>query len=310
YIRILSAGLWPWMAFECLRRFVQANTQMRLPAVVLAGAALLHLVCHWAFVWRRFEHASFTAVAWISVATYWAMFIGLAACTLHWDVLRPAWSARGTDALVSAQFYALAVPAMIEACGEYMAFEFLTMLATYLGPASLAAQAVVFSSMSMVYQLPHGLGAAAAVRIGQQLGRGDSAGAQFSAMVLAAGGLAYSLLGTAFFVFCGRWWVTTYTQDPGVVDIASRLVLVAATIEWADATRGIVPGILRGMGKQRRAASINIGAYYFVALPLAALAVLVLDACALGLWVAFAVGMYALSGSYLFLVARADWAKE
>ncbi|KAJ1731138.1 ethionine resistance protein [Coemansia biformis] len=310
YLRILSLGLWPWMAFECLRRYIQANTQMRLPAMVLAAAALFHLLCHWVFVWRHPDRASFTAVAWITVASYWTMFLGLAACTLRWDALRPAWHAHRAKALVSADFYALAVPAMVEACGEYMAFEFMTLFATYLGPASLAAQAVVFNSMSMVYQLPHGVGAAAAVRIGRLLGHGDGDGARFSAVVLAGGGLVYSLLGSAFFVLCGRWWVTTYTRDPQVVDIASNLVLIAAAIEWADATRGIVPGILRGMGKQRTAATINIGAYYFVILPLAALAVMALGKGIFGLWTAFAAGMCVLSGSYLFLVARVDWDRE
>ncbi|KAJ2299960.1 ethionine resistance protein [Coemansia sp. RSA 2706] len=290
YLRVLSLGLWPWMAFECLKRYIQANTQMRLPAMVLLAVVPLHLLNHWVFVWQQ-PDASFTAVAWITVISYWLMFLGLAACTLFWDALRPAWHPHRVKALVSTSFYSLAAPAMVEACGEYMAFEIMTLFATYLGPTSLAAQAIAFSSMSMFYQLPHGVGAAAAVRIGRLLGERDSAGAKFSAMVLVIGGLLYSTVGSLFFAFCGSWWVGTYTKDAEVLAIASKLVLIAAAIEWTDASRGIVPGILRGMGKQRKAATINVASYYFVVLPLGIIAVFVLDKGILGLWTAFAVGI-------------------
>ncbi|KAJ2501216.1 ethionine resistance protein [Coemansia sp. RSA 1972] len=264
YLRILSLGLWPWMAFECLKRYIQANIQMRLPAMVLAAVVPLHLFNHWIFVWRNPDVSSFTAVAWITVASYWAMFIGLVACTLIWDALRPAWQSHRVKTLVSVSFYSLAAPAMIETCGEYMAFEIMTLFATYLGPTSLAAQAIAFNSMSMVYQLPHGVGGAAAVRIGRLL----------------------------------------------VLAITSKLVLVTAVIEWTDATRGIVPGILRGMGKQRKAAAINIGSYYFAVLPLGIIAVFVLNKGIIGLWIAFSIGMSILSGSYIYLISRTDWDKE
>ncbi|PIA16637.1 MATE efflux family protein, partial [Coemansia reversa NRRL 1564] len=310
YLRILSFGLWPWMAFECLKRYVQGNTQMHLPAVVLSVVVPFHLFNHWLFVWRQPGVASFTTVAWITVASYWAMFIGLATCTLFWDALRLAWNPHQIKVLVSMQFYTLAIPAIIESCGEYMAFEIMTLLATYVGPAYLAAQVIAFNSMSMIYQLPHGVGGAAAVRIGHLLGKRDADNARFSAKLLVTSGLVYSVFGSAFFIFYGSRWVETYTQDPKVTNIANKLVLIAVFIEWADATRGIVPGILRGMGKQKSAAAINVGSYYFVVLPLAIVAIFVLDTGIIGLWIAFALGISILSGSYIGLVLQTDWDKE
>ncbi|KAJ2909324.1 ethionine resistance protein, partial [Coemansia aciculifera] len=132
YLRILSLGLWPWMAFECLKRYTQANMHMHLPAMVLAAVVPLHLFNHWLLVWRQPGDAMFITVAWITVTSYWAMFLGLAACTLFWSELRAAWSLPALKQLVSAQFFSLAVPAMIETCGEYMAFELMTLFATYL----------------------------------------------------------------------------------------------------------------------------------------------------------------------------------
>ncbi|KAI8322453.1 MATE efflux family protein [Martensiomyces pterosporus] len=310
YLRILSYGLWPWMAFECLKRYIQANTQMKVPALVLAAVVPLHLFNHWVFVWRQPEGASFTAVAWITVASYWAMFLGLAACTLFCDALKPAWHAHRIKRLVSIDFYALAVPAMVEACGEYMAFELMTLFATYLGPTSLAAQAIAFNSMSMVYQLPHGVGSAAAVRIGRLLGQGSNSGARFAATVLVAGGLVYSVFGTVFFTFFGGRWVSMYTKDEEVIAVAKQLVGIVALIEWTDAIRGIVPGILRGMGKQRKAAAINVGSYYFVVLPLATIAIYGFGMGITGLWTAFAIGMSVLSGSYIIAIAFTNWSKE
>ncbi|KAJ2820440.1 ethionine resistance protein, partial [Coemansia sp. 'formosensis'] len=213
YLRILSLGLWPWMAFECLKRYTQANTYMHMPAMVLATVAPIHLLNHWIFVWRQPDDVLFTIVAWITVASYWAMFLGLAVCTLFWSELRLAWDMPSLKSLVSGQFLSLAIPAMVEACGEFMAFELMTLFAAYLGPTSLAAQAIAFNSMSMVYQLPHAIGGAAAVRVGRLLGQGNGAGAKYAASVLVVGGLVYSIFSTLFFAVFGRQWVALYTHD-------------------------------------------------------------------------------------------------
>ncbi|KAJ1905281.1 ethionine resistance protein [Coemansia sp. IMI 209127] len=278
--------------------------------MVLAVVAPLHWLNHWYFVWRYPDNVSFTTVAWITVFSYWAMFLGLVSCTLFFDALRPAWHSNGVKSLVATSFYSLAVPAMVEACGEYVAFELMTLLATYLGPVSLSAQAIAFNSMSMLYQLPHAVGGAAAVRVGRLLGEGNPTGARFAALVLVGGGLAYSMFGTVFFYVYGSRWVSTYTKDADVLAVASQLISIAALTEWADATRGIIPGILRGLGKQRRAASINVASYFLIILPLGTLAVFVLDKGIVGLWIAFALGMSLLSGSFLHTIATLDWARE
>ncbi|KAJ1999978.1 ethionine resistance protein [Coemansia thaxteri] len=229
YLRILSLGLWPWMAFECFKRYTQANTQMRLPAMVLAAVVPLHLLNHWFFVWRRGDDAVFTTVAWITVISYWAMFLGLAACTLICEELRPVWRVPALKRLVSAKFLSLALPAMAEACGEYMSFEIMTLIATYLGPTSLAAQAIAFNSMSMVYQLPHGVGGAAAVRIGRLLGQSSGEKAKFLARILVASGLGYGLLGMILFAAFGSRWVALYTRDEEVLARIANLSLMDRT---------------------------------------------------------------------------------
>ncbi|KAJ1646274.1 ethionine resistance protein [Coemansia erecta] len=309
YLRVVSLGLWPWMAFECLKRYVQANTQMRLPTMVLAVVVPIHLFNHWFFAWRQ-PGQSFIVVAWITVASYWAMFAGLVVCIVYLDALRPAWHVYGVKALFSSGFYSLAVPAMIEACGEYMAFELMTLLATYLGPTSLAAQAIAFNSMSMTFQFPHAVGGAAAVRIGRLLGRGNAYRAAFASRVLIAGGLLYSIIGTIFFMTYGARWVAIYTKDEEVLAVARKLIYFVALLEWTDATRGIVPGILRGMGKQRRAAIINVSSYYFVVLPVASLTIYGFGMGIFGLWSAFSLGMVLLSSWYIATTISTDWIKE
>ncbi|KAJ1929617.1 hypothetical protein EC988_010089, partial [Linderina pennispora] len=118
------------------------------------------------------------------------------------------------------------------------------------------------------------------------------------------------LLGTVFFFTCGARWLTVYTKDPEVLAVARRLIRIVAMIEWTDATRAIVPGVLRGMGKQRWAATINIGAYYCLVLPLGAMAVFALDLGIIGLWTAFALGMSVLAAAYIVAILRTDWSRE
>lgn len=57
-------------------------------------------------------------------------------------------------------------------CSEWYAFEAIGFGATLFSPATQAATAIYSTSLSIFYQVPLGLGAAGAIRVGNLLGRG------------------------------------------------------------------------------------------------------------------------------------------
>lgn len=70
---------------------------------------------------------------------------------------------------------------MLEA--EFLAFEILTLLASYLGTVPLAAQSIGTTMASLTYQVPFAIGIAASTRIANFLGAGLGPAAQKSTQV-------------------------------------------------------------------------------------------------------------------------------
>lgn len=67
-------------------------------------------------------------------------------------------------------------------CSEWYAFELIGFAAALFSPATQAATAIYSTSISIFYQIPLAFGTAAAIRIGNLLGRGLHVKAQRSAL--------------------------------------------------------------------------------------------------------------------------------
>ena len=74
----------------------------------------------------------------------------------------------------------LAVPGVIMIEAEFLAFELLTLFASYFGTRALAAQAVLATLSSLLYQVPFAIGIASCMRVGHHLGAGCPNNARIS----------------------------------------------------------------------------------------------------------------------------------
>jgi multidrug resistance protein, MATE family len=59
-----------------------------------------------------------------------------------------------------------------------------------------------------------------------------------------------------------------YTDDPGVLSLAARLLPVAAAFQLFDGVQAVSFGVLRGAGDVRVPALFNVVGYWMVGLPL------------------------------------------
>jgi MATE family multidrug resistance protein len=78
----------------------------------------------------------------------------------------------------------LAIPGMIMVEAEYVAFEVLTFASSQFGAAELAAQAVLLTLASIMYQLPFSISVASSTRVANLIGAGLVDAAKTSAKVV------------------------------------------------------------------------------------------------------------------------------
>jgi MATE family multidrug resistance protein len=176
---------------------------------------------------------------------------------------------------------------------EFGAFTVVTVACGFLGTTALAGHNVAITLASTTFQIPVAIGAAAAVRVGHAVGRGDVGGTRRS-------GIAAMGLGAAVMVATGLAFVTIptplarlITDQPTAIAAAVPLILVAAAFQLVDGLQAVGAGALRGAGDTRFAFLTNLAGHYLVGLPVGLTLAFAFDRGAPGLWWGLSAGLTA-----------------
>jgi MATE family multidrug resistance protein len=185
----------------------------------------------------------------------------------------------------------IGLPAATQILFEIGVFATVTALIAKLDAASLAAHQIALNCASLTYMVPLGISSAAAVRVGQAIGRRDPAGAGragWTAIMMGAGFMSIAALAL---VFAPRLIVRIFTPDPQVMRIGVKLLLVAAAFQLFDGLQSVATGALRGAGETRIPMLSSLVAYWVVGLPLGYYLGFNRGLGALGLWMGLALSL-------------------
>jgi len=151
---------------------------------------------------------------------------------------------------------------------EISVFALVATLIARLGSIALASHQIALNTVAFTYMVPLGISSAAAVRVGQALGRKDPNGAAL------AGNTAILLGGS--FMFCmsivllafPRHIALMYTNDSVVIKSSISLLAVGAAFQLFDGIQTVATGALRGAGDTRTPMLCHFSAYWLIGLPL------------------------------------------
>lgn len=168
---------------------------------------------------------------------------------------------------------------------------------------------------------PMAIGIAANVRVGTELGAGRPLAARVAALVSYIFGVGWMGVMALILYFRRRELATFMVGGGGggaaevaeagrVVDLVCELALYAALFQVFDGVLGVSGGVLRGCGRQKRVAQVNVVTLWGVGVLGGLVATFGLGCGVFGLWYGLAFGV-ALGGSATgFMVASLDWKKE
>ena len=170
----------------------------------------------------------------------------------------------------------------------------------WIGATTQAAHQVAINLASITYMTVSGLGSAAAIRVGNQLGRRDYRTMKKAALTLIAMGTALMIIFSLVFIIGKDWLPLLYNDQTEVVQIAAGLLIFAALFQISDGVQVISLGALRGMKDVKIPTMITFFAYWVVSLPLGYILAFNYGYGAYGLWFGLFLGL-TIAGIWVFL---------
>lgn len=305
YFPIVSLSLPPLLIYAALRRYLQALSRAGVIAFTLVSANVVNLAVNRVLIYGLgpVPALGVRGAAWATVVSriYMVAVLAWVAWRLHRGSAEPvSWALPMARVR---QLLALGIPAAAHLTFEVGVFSAVTALAGRLPPADLAAHHIALNIASVVFMVPLGVSAAAAVLVGQHVGRGDGRGARhagWAAIALVLGLMAASALA---FLFVPRALIGLFTTDPVVIAIGTQLLAVAAAFQLFDGLQVTTTGTLRGLGETRTPMLISLVGYWLSGLPLGWWLCFRAGFGVRGLWMGLAASLF-LVGSALLLVWR------
>ncbi|MDQ6701427.1 MAG: MATE family efflux transporter [Acidobacteriota bacterium] len=289
YIDAIVWSTLPLLLFFALRRYLQGMNLVKPVMLALVTANFVNLAGNWVLVYGNFGAPAMGAAGsgWATCVSRIYMTAALLAYVIRHDrqyrggLMKTSWL---PDAARIGLLFRLGMPAGLQLFFEISVFAAVTALIGRLDAASLGGHQIALNLASLAYMVPLGIGSAAAVRVGQALGRGEPKAAARSGWIALLLGAGFMSLAAFTFLIAPRLIARVFATDPAVIKMGAALLMVAAVFELFDGIQTVVTGALRGAGDTRTPMICHLVCYWLLGLPLGYFLAFRLGWGAVGLW--------------------------
>ncbi|KAL6661302.1 hypothetical protein ACP70R_000686 [Stipagrostis hirtigluma subsp. patula] len=195
---------------------------------------------------------------------------------------------------------------------EWWSFELLVLLSGLLPNPKLetAVLSICINTITFAFMVPLGLGGATSTRVSNELGAGRPRAARRAAQVVVLLSLVVAVLGGLVMVLVRNLWGYAYSSDEKVVRYTARMLLLLAVSFLFDCIQGVLSGVIRGCGRQKLGACINLTSYYLVAIPLGYFFAFACHMGGMGLWLGLLSGLVVQTILLISITLYTNWDKE
>ncbi|XP_027937148.1 protein DETOXIFICATION 12-like [Vigna unguiculata] len=311
FILWLLPALYAMAILQPLVKYYQIQS-MLLPMLACSFFTLaIHIPLCWALVFKTRLNNVGGALA-VSIST-WSnvILLGLymrysSACAktrapLSLDLFKGMW-----------EFFRFAIPSAVMVCLEWWSYELLVLLSGLLPNPALETSvlSVCLNTISTLYTIPFGIGAAASTRVANELGAGKPYAARVA--VLAAMSLAVietSVVSGTLFA-CRHVFGYVFSNEKEVIDYVTVMAPLVCISVILDSIQGVQTGIARGCGWQDLGVYVNLGAFYLCGIPVAAILAFVVRVGGKGLWIGIQCGAFVQTVLLSLITTNINWENQ
>ena len=309
FVKALTWGILPLLLYTAFRRYLQAVNIVKPVTFALVSANLVNVAGNWALMfghwgaprmglegsgWSTSVSRVYMAAVLLATILWHERRAGNLLFAMSW---RPRWSR-------IRRLIELGAPAAGQILLEGAVFGLVTVFASRLAEAQLAAHVIAVNVVATTYMVPLGISSAAAVRVGQAVGAQDWHAVTYRGWLALALGAGFMATAGMLLAWAPRFILRIYTIDQTVIAGGAPLLRIAALFQLFDGLQVVATGALRGLGDTRTPMLAHFAGYWLLGLPVAYSLCFPAHWGAPGIWVGLSAALIAIG---LMLVTVWRW---
>ena len=273
YLTYIAYGLPAVAIYQAFRSYNEAINLTKPVTVIAVASLLLNIPLNMMFVlgFGPIEAMGGPGCGLASlIIFYLAMFAVLLYTLLssHHDKIRPLKHFAGPHGALIKQLAVIGIPIGLAIFVETSLFCVIALFIARLGADAVAAHQIALNVSSLLFMVPLSLALALTDRVGQELGKQKPEYAKTVWKNALLVNLLLSSLNASLLLIFKDSIVGIYTQDTGVVALATHLLLFAALYQLSDGLQVGAAGALRGYKDTLVTLVLTIISFWIIGLPL------------------------------------------
>jgi MATE family multidrug resistance protein len=315
YLHIVGFSIVPMMAFFAFKQFAEGLSDTKAGMRVSLVANLLNILLNYPLItgWGPFPELGLAGAAISTLSTRFLMVAGMAIYIRKHKKFAAYWSHwRSTEITWRSirDILAIGVPSGLQLVFEAGAFAMSGVIVGMIGPVQQAAHQIALNIASVSYMMVSGLGAAATIRVGNQLGKRDIPMLRLAGQSLFHLTLAMMVLTMILLIGLRNFLPEFYSSDPEVLQYTAVLMIAAGIFQLPDGLQATTLGALRGVQDVNIPTIIAFVAYWVIAVPMCYYLGITEKMGPLGVWIGLTIGLLlasiALYWRFQYKVRRID----
>ncbi|WCJ33246.1 MATE efflux family protein [Euphorbia peplus] len=311
FIMWLVPALFSYAALQPLVRYFQTQSLI-IPMLLSSCATLLfHIPLCWVLVFKtRLENLGGALAIGIS---NWLNVIFLVLYMKYSSACAKTRTPISMELFYGIrEFFGFAIPSAVMICLEWWSYELLVLLSGLLPNPELEASvlSVCLTTISTLYAIPYGFGAAASTRVSNELGAGNPQGARIAVYAVLFLAIVETSVVSSILFATRRVFGYVFSNEKEVVDYVTTIAPLVCLSVIFDSLQGVLSGVARGCGWQHIGAYVNLGAFYLCGIPVAALLGFWVNLRGIGLWIGIQVGAFVQTVLLSLVTSRINWEKQ
>ncbi len=296
YLGLITFSLVPFMMFQTFRQFAEGLSLTRQAMFVTISANLINIGLNYVLIFGKLgiEPMGLMGAGWATLVARSLMALMMWMYVRTGERFKVYWAEFGFgnyDKQLFRKLLKIGIPAGVQFIFEVSAFGFAAIMVGWFGANSLAAHQIAINLASISYMMASGLSAAAAIRVGNQLGQRNIPTLRRAGFTLFTMVVAFMTMAAIIFILGRFFFPSLYIDDVEVITRASSLIVIAGLFQISDGVQVVGLGALRGMEDVKVPTMITFLAYWVLGLPAGYILGFTLKLGVQGIWYGLVIGL-------------------